>query len=387
MTSVLITGGAGFIGTHLTRALSGKVDKIVLLDNLLPQVHKGRSEFPQALRSQAECIVGDVRDLAVWHRLAAEHPDIDTIVHLAAMTGTGQSMYALSEYDSVNSNGTATLLEALLDRRDPSQCLANVSHVVLASSRAIYGEGAYHRPGTPDDALLYPSPRTRARLERQEWGFYAPDGEELVAVPTPEDAPPQPNSFYGITKLVQEQYINTMLDAAGIGHTVLRFQNVFGDGQSLKNPYTGVIGVFYSNIVSGRSLEIYEDGKVTRDFVYVSDVVEAVVRSLTRRAGGTYNIGTGQFTLLSDVARWLCEALEREAPMEYRGTYRVGDIRNNAADLRRAAVELGYQPHVSVREGLKRYVEWAQHETPMDAAAIAAAAAELRAAGLSKATD
>jgi dTDP-L-rhamnose 4-epimerase len=382
MKSVLITGGAGFIGTHLTRALCGHVGKIVLLDNLLPQVHHGRTSFPA--QDIAECIPGDVRDMAVWRRIATEHPDIDTIIHLAAMTGTGQSMYALREYDSVNCGGTAAMLEALLDRRDPAHGLSRVRHVVLASSRAIYGEGAYHAPGTPATALVYPAPRTRASLERQEWDFRGPDGQTLSPVPTPETAPAQPNSFYGITKLVQEQYLQTMLPGSGISHTILRFQNVFGDGQSLKNPYTGVIGVFYSNIVSGRAVEIYEDGRVTRDFVYVSDVVDAVIKAATGRSEGTYNIGTGEFTLLEDVARWLCEALGREVPIECRGTYRVGDIRNNAADLTRATAELGYRSQFSVKDGLRRYVNWAQHERPLDAATIADAAAELRAAGLSK---
>jgi dTDP-L-rhamnose 4-epimerase len=386
LRSVLITGGAGFIGTYLTRALHTQVDKIVLLDNLLPQVHQGRTEFPTELRACAVCVVGDVRDPAVWSQIAADHPDIDTIVHLAAMTGTGQSMYALAEYDSVNCGGTAAMLAALLDRRDPTKCLTNVSHVLLASSRAIYGEGAYR--ATPDAPLVYPPPRTRAQLERHEWDFVDAEGRKLSPVPTPEDAPPQPNSFYGVTKLVQEQYIRTMLTATGIGHTILRFQNVFGPGQSLKNPYTGVIGVFYSNIVGGRPLEIYEDGRVTRDFVYVTDVVAAVTSAILRRSEGTYNVGSGEFTQLADVARWLCTALDRTVPIECRGTFRVGDIRHNAADLRRARLGLGFQPQVSVEEGLRQYVAWAQHETPLNAETIAAATAELRAAGLSQeATD
>lgn len=380
---VLITGGAGFIGTYLTRALKDRAE-VVLIDNLLPQVHAGRQEFPEELQEMATCITGDVRDREVWNRIALEHPDIDTIVHLAALTGTGQSMYDIREYDSVNCGGTATMLEAILDKREPSKCLSKVRRVILASSRAIYGEGAYRSTKDMDGLLYYPQQRTAEQLAASKWGFPAPDGSgDMEPVQTTEDAPPQPTSFYGVTKLVQEQYVRTMLTAAGIEHTILRFQNVFGAGQSLKNPYTGVIGVFYSNIVGGRPLSIYEDGEITRDFVYVTDVVSAVVKSIFAEKCGTYNIGSGEFSKLTDVAKWLCEALGREVPMNYDGAYRVGDIRHNAADLSRAHAELNYSPEVSVKEGLRRYVEWASQETPMNAETIATAANALKAAGLS----
>lgn len=384
MNTVLITGGAGFIGTHLVDALQGQAVKIVLVDNFLPQVHKGRDTFSKDLQAKAICIVGDIREAAVWKQIAASHPDIDTVVHLAALTGTGQSMYALRDYDAVNCGGTAALLEALLDRREPAHTFANLQNVILASSRAVYGEGAYHDPGNASTGILYPAPRSAEQLARQAWGFHSADGaRELEPTPTPEDAPAQPNSFYGVTKLVQEQYIRTMLAAAGIPHTLLRFQNVFGPGQSLKNPYTGVIGVFYSNIVGGRGLDIYEDGNVTRDFVYVTDVVAAIVAAIQHPVSGTYNIGSGRFTRLREVGQWLCEALGREVPITCKGMYRVGDIRHNAADIRRAQAVLHYAPLVSVQEGLHRYVAWAQTETPMDAATIAAADEELRVARLS----
>lgn len=382
--TILITGGAGFIGTHLTRALQGQAEKIVLLDNLLPQVHTGQA-FPLTSQHLAACITGDVRDLNVWKTLVSHHPDIDTIIHLAALTGTGQSMYALRDYDSVNCGGTATLLEAILDRQN-GNLFPNLKRVVLASSRAIYGEGAYHCPEDALGVLHYPPQRTAEQMARKQWGFLCPThGREMEPVPTPEDAPPQPASFYGINKLVQEQYLRTMLGAAGMEHTILRFQNVFGPGQSLKNPYTGVIGVFYSNIMRGNPLDIYEDGNITRDFVYVTDVVDAVIQSIAEQVSGTFNIGSGEFTQLADVARWLCDALDRQVPLTNKGAYRVGDIRHNAADLSRAQTQLHYQPRVTAREGLRRYVEWAQQETPMDAATIEAAQSALQAAGFSRA--
>ena len=382
--TVLITGGAGFIGTHLTRALQGQARKVVLLDNLLPQVHK-QPTFGTDLQQTAVCVMGDVRDLTVWKTLAQNHPDIDTIIHLAALTGTGQSMYALREYDSVNCGGTATLLEAILDRQN-GNLFPSLKRVVLASSRAIYGEGAYRCPEDVPGALHYPPQRTAEQMAKQQWGFVCPThGREMEPVATSEDAPPQPASFYGINKLVQEQYLRTMLGAAGIENTILRFQNVFGPGQSLKNPYTGVIGVFYSNIMQGNALDIYEDGKITRDFVYVSDVVDAITQSTAQGVSGTFNVGSGEFTQLADVARWLCEALNRQVPLTNKGAYRIGDIRHNAADLSRAKTELRYQPKVSVRDGLRRYVEWAQQETPMDADTIQAAQSALQAAGFSRA--
>ena len=381
--AILITGGAGFIGTHLTRALQGHAAKIVLLDNLLPQVHR-QAAFGTELQQSAVCVTGDARDLNVWQTLAQNHPDIDTIIHLAALTGTGQSMYALREYDSVNCGGTATLLEAVLDRQN-GELFPDLKRVVLASSRAIYGEGAYRCPEDAPGILYYPPQRAAEQMARQQWGFLCPThGREMEPVPTPEDAPPQPASFYGINKLVQEQYVRVMLDAAGIEHTILRFQNVFGPGQSLKNPYTGVIGVFYSNIMRGNPLDIYEDGNITRDFVYVTDVADAVIQSIAGQVSGTFNIGSGEFTQLADVARWLCDALERQVPLTNKGAYRVGDIRHNAADLSRARTELHYAPKISVREGLRRYVEWARQETPMDAATIEAAQSALQAAGFSR---
>lgn len=380
--TVLITGGAGFIGTHLVQALHGSVEQIVVLDNLLPQIHLGRETFSQELQSKAICIQGDVRDIETLKRIVTDYPEIEVVVHLAAMTGTGQSMYAVREYDSVNSGGTATLLEAVLDKRDPKTSFAALKKVVLSSSRAIYGEGAYQCTNCKS-GIEYPPLRSAERLRQELWGFPCPQcGMDMEPILTPEEAPAQPTSFYGVTKLVQEQYLQTMLCAAGIKQTTLRFQNVFGPGQSLKNPYTGVIGVFYSNIVGGRTLNIFEDGQITRDFVYVTDVVASLVSAITTEAEGTFNIGTGLFTPLMDVARWLCEALETQVPIQVTGAYRVGDIRHNAADLRRATEALGYSPQVTVQEGLHRYVAWAKQEQPMDAETIARAAAELKAAGL-----
>lgn len=383
--TVLITGGAGFIATHLTRALHGRVEKIVLLDNLLPQIHQGSDAFTAELRSLAECVVGDVRDPAAWKGLAADHPDIEVVIHLAALTGTGQSMYAIREYDSVNCGGTATMLECLLDRRDNGPGFPRLRHVVLASSRAVYGEGAYRCPADPPGIFRYPPQRTADQLARKMWNPACPAcGEAMLAVPTSEDAPQQPTSFYGVTKLVQEQYVKTMMSAAQLTATTLRFQNVFGPGQSLKNPYTGVIGVFYSNIVGGRPIDIYEDGEISRDFIYISDVVEAIVRAAVDSVPGTFNVGTGQFTRLASIANWLCDALGKTVPIGCKGAFRVGDIRQNAADTTLARSVLRFEAAVSVQQGLHRYVDWARTETPLDEAAITNAAMALQAAGLAQ---
>ncbi len=383
LKTVLITGGAGFIGTHLVNSIKSQAERIVLVDNLLPQIHQGSVGFSSELKSKATCIQGDIRDIAVLKLIAKEYKDIEAVIHLAAMTGTGQSMYAIQEYDSVNCGGTATLLEAILDRRDPHSSFAALKKVILASSRAIYGEGAYRCECSPQN-IQYPAQRTADKMSRGEFGFSCPlCSQDMSPVHTPEDAPPQPTSFYGVTKLVQEQYLRTMLGAVGIESAILRFQNVFGPGQSLKNPYTGVIGVFYSNIAGLRPINIYEDGEISRDFVYVSDVADALVAVTTRNVTGTYNIGSGEFTLMTDVAKRLCELLGNEVPMSCSGTFRVGDIRQNAADITRAKKAFGYAPKVTVQEGLRRYVEWAKNEEPMDASVISEASDALKAAGLS----
>ena len=380
--TVLITGGAGFIGNYLLEALRGKAERVVIIDNLLPQVHSGSEGFSKTLEAEATCIRGDIRDIELWKRVGSEFPDIETVVHLAAMTGTGQSMYALQEYDSVNCGGTATMIEALLDKGQDA-AFKQLKSVVLASSRAVYGEGAYRCDKHPE-RLQYPEQRPTERLQQGEFGFQCEHcGEAMSPVPTPEEAPVQPGSFYGVTKLVQEQYLRTMLKAADINFTALRFQNVFGPGQSLKNPYTGVIGVFFSNLVGGRPISIYEDGNITRDFVYVSDVADALAAAVGSEATGVFNIGSGEFSRLWDVAKWLSEALEVEAPMTCTGAFRVGDIWQNAADIRKAHAAFGYVPKVSVREGLRRYVEWAKSEEPLDSKAISEAAQKLAAAGLS----
>jgi dTDP-L-rhamnose 4-epimerase len=382
--TVLISGGAGFIGTHLARALQGRVNRIVILDSLLPQIHGQHDEFPEDLQSMADCHLGDVRDLKTWYQLGERYPDISTVVHLAALTGTGQSMYAVKEYDSVNCGGTATMLEALLGRQNGRSAFPRLNRVVLASSRAIYGEGAYSCRCSPA-TLRYPVQRSADQLARGEWNFHCPDCEQCLSpVRTTEAAPAQPTSFYGVTKLVQEQYTRTMLTSAGVGYTILRFQNVFGPGQSLKNPYTGVIGVFYSNIVRGLPIDVYEDGEVTRDFVYVSDVASSIQKAILSDVSGTFNIGTGEFTRLKDIALWLCEALGREVPIGCKGAFRVGDIRHNAAELRHAMEGLAYSPAVSVRDGLRHYAEWASMQTPLEETAIVAAAEEIQAAGLAR---
>jgi dTDP-L-rhamnose 4-epimerase len=387
MSSIIITGGAGFIGSWLVEALGDRFSRIVVLDNLLPQVHSDANDFPSRVKDRAICIRGDVRNLSTWTSIATDYPDTEAVVHLAALTGTGQSMYDLHGYDSVNSGGTAVTLEALLDRRSGSVAFPNLKRVVLASSRAIYGEGAY-RCSSHSDRLQYPSPRSLAQLSRAEWGLRCDEcGAELTPAETPEDAQVAPNSFYGATKFAQELYMRTMLAAAGIDFTILRFQNVFGPGQSLKNPYTGVIGVFYSNIVSNIGLELYEDGQITRDFVFITDVVASIVGALCSTACGTYNVGTGQFTRLADVAAWLCESLDKKVDIRVSGRFRVGDIRHNAGDIRAARDGLGYVPRVSVRDGLRQYVEWAQAQTPLSSATILNAQRELEAAGLSQVTS
>jgi dTDP-L-rhamnose 4-epimerase len=374
---ILITGGAGFIGSYLAPELVSRGHRVIIVDNLLAQVHGEQAQFTDSLKNLAVCAHGDVRDPMIWSRLASTFPDVEIIIHLAAMTGTGQSMYEIREYEDVNSGGAAALLQSALDRIHPEQTFGSLRHVILASSRAVYGEGAYRCDCSGN--LQFPAARTAAQLADQKWGFGCRHcGKELSPAPTPEAAAPSPASFYGATKLAQEYYFRSLLRPAGLGLSIFRLQNVFGPGQSLSNPYTGVLGVFCSNILTGSQIEIFEDGEISRDFVYVSDVVDAIAGAVDTEPNGLFNIGSGEFTRLADVARWLCGMLDQDVPIVARGTYRVGDVRHQAADIRAAHAKLGFQPRVSVTQGLQRYAEWVRYESPMDAAKLSESFRDLR---------
>lgn len=342
--TVLVTGGAGFIGTAVSPALADAFDRVVVLDNLHPQIHPA-SERPEELDPRAELVVGDVTDESAWDRLLADvAPDV--VVHLAAETGTGQSLAEASRHAMVNVVGTTRMLDALLrSGRLPRR-------VVLTSSRAVYGEGAWQRPS---GELVYPGQRTSAMLERQEWDF---PGAEPVAMEA-ATVNPAPVSVYGATKLAQEHLLSSWALAVGVEPVVLRLQNVYGPGQSLINPYTGIMSLFCRLAKSGASIPLYEDGEVRRDFVIIDDVARAVVAAtLAAEPGRTpVDIGSGEHQTIARAAELIAAHYGAPAP-HVTGQFRQGDVRHAWADVSRAESVLGWTPAVTLDEGIERLATW-----------------------------
>lgn len=346
---ILITGGAGFIGSRLTRALTAHGAEITLFDSLLEQVH---GPDPQ-IDLPARLIVGDVRDHAALEAaVAAARPEI--VVHLAAETGTGQSADLPTRYTEVNVVGTAALIEILKAQPAPP------GRVVLAATRAVYGEGAYRDTA---GRVFVPQPRDAVAMHAGRFAVYDTDGKELEPIPTDVTVPPAPGSVYGSSKLMQE-YLLAQTPAPW-QNVMLRLQNVYGPGQSLRNPYTGVLSIFSSQVMNGQTLNIYEDGEIYRDFVFIDDVVAAFVAAChgTALLGGTFNIGTGVPTSILDAAKLILIELGR-SPEDVRisGRFRAGDIRYAVADISRTLATGAWAPEVGHKEGIARLVEWAKAE-------------------------
>jgi dTDP-L-rhamnose 4-epimerase len=362
--SVLITGGAGFIGSHLADELLAAGYSVRALDSLVEQVHDD-SNRPEYLSDEVELIVGDVRDASAV-RGALE--GVDAVFHFAARVGVGQSMYAPADYTGVNSLGTGVLLDALLERP--------VRKLVVASSMSIYGEGAY----APAEA----SERTRAQLERGEWDPRGPNGEELEPVPTPEEKQPALASIYALTKYDQERLCLLYGAAYGSPVVALRFFNVYGPRQALSNPYTGALAIFASRLLNDRRPIVYEDGAQRRDFINVADVARACRLALERGEadGRPVNIGSGRSATILEVAQELGRILGKEIEPELPGTFRAGDIRHCFADVTLAREALGFEADVPLDEGMSSLAEWLVGQAATDR--FDAAAAELAERGLTR---
>jgi dTDP-L-rhamnose 4-epimerase len=365
---ILITGGAGFIGSHLARELLTNGDHVRVLDNLIAQVH-GDDERPAQLDPDVELIRGDVRDPAAVERALV---GTDRVVHLAARVGVGQSMYEIAEYTSVNAVGTGVLLEALLD--------SPVERLVVASSMSIYGEGLYR---TPDGAPVHDAERSMDRLTSGRWELDTTDGVPLTPVPTPESKTPSLKSVYALTKFDQERLCLMIGEAYRVPTVAARFFNVYGPRQALSNPYTGVLAIFASRLLNGRAPVIYEDGEQRRDFVSVYDVARALRLALEvpAAAGQAFNIGSGQSASVREIAGRLAAMLDAEdIEPEITGTHRVGDIRHCFADITRARRVLGYEPQIALEAGLMELAGWLSGQRASDR--VAEAHAELAARGL-----
>jgi dTDP-L-rhamnose 4-epimerase len=351
---ILITGGAGFIGSHLADDLLHRGHRVRAYDNLSPHVHGGEPQRPAYLHKDIELIKGDVRDAAGIRRALA---GVDAVYHLAAAVGAGQSMYEIEHYTSTNSLGTAVLLQALSARP--------VERLIVASSMSIYGEGLYR---TSDGSPVVNAERSLDQLRRGEWEPKGPGGDWLEPVPTPETKLPSLSSVYALSKFNQERLCLTVGRAYGIPTVALRFFNVFGTRQGLSNPYTGVLAIFASRLMNGSAPLVFEDGLQQRDFVSVYDVVQACRLALEapEAPGHAVNVGSGTACTIRDVAALVSRVLGKTIEPSITGQYLAGDVRHCVADMTLADAVLGYRPAVTLEDGLIELAEWLREQAVHD---------------------
>jgi dTDP-L-rhamnose 4-epimerase len=346
MPRVLITGGAGFIGSHTSDVLLEAGYQVRLLDNLTPQVHGSSRQVPLYLSPEAELIVGDVTDQVALDRALR---GVDLVLHLASTVGVGQSMYDMVSYVRNNEVGTATLLEALSKRP--------VARLVVASSMSIYGEGLCR-----DDSkrLVYPAERSTQQLRSARWELEDANGQSLTPVPTPESKPPSLSSVYALNKYAQERLCLMVGKSYGIPAAALRFFNVYGPRQALSNPYTGVLAIFAARLLNGRSPMVFEDGQQRRDFVHVLDVASACRLALESKFDGeVFNVGSGQSRSILSIANDLAEVMGRpDLKPHITGKYRAGDIRHCFADIEKSRSLLNFAPRVEFTRGLEELAEY-----------------------------
>ena len=363
MALILITGGAGFIGSHVTRSLLEAGHTVRILDCLAPQIH---GQVPIGLDwlsgPRVDFIRGSVTDELVVRKALQ---GVATVVHLAAETGTGQSMYEIARYNTVNVGGTALLLDVLAN--DPHR---SVNRIVLASSRSIYGEGAYTCPSCNGQKRHYPDGRKMAQLAEHRWEHSCPTcGGDLEPVATHEDDPAKPASIYAATKYAQEDLVRVACSALGMDYAILRLQNVYGEGQSLNNPYTGILSIFSTRVRRGQHLPIFEDGQETRDFVHVQDVANSFLAAIQSPGAlsAVINVGVGTKTSVAEIAVHLSVGFGISPNLLTTEEYRLGDIRHNFADITRLQEELGYQPEINLETGMQRFARWVvQQSLPED---------------------
>lgn len=350
--NVLITGGAGFIGSNLALKLIEKGYIVTVLDNLSPQIHgenpEETSSLYKSIKDKVKFILGSVTSQDDWKKALELQ---DAIIHFAAETGTGQSMYEVQKYVDVNINGTALMLDLLVNGSYP------VKKVIVASSRSIYGEGKYI---SPELGVVYPNHRTEEYMDKGDFEVKYSQSSALKLVATDEDSKIHPSSVYGITKQNQEQMVMTVCPTIGIAGVAFRYQNVYGPGQSLKNPYTGILSIFSTQIKNGNGINIFEDGKESRDFVYINDVVDATILGLESDNANNqvFNVGTGVATDVITVANSLIENYGIDVPVTISGNYRLGDIRHNYADLTKISTLLNFEPKIDFQQGLKNFCDW-----------------------------
>lgn len=354
---VLITGGAGFIGSNIALKLLKNGYCVTVLDTLSEQIHganpESTSPLYQKIKDKVDFIKGDVNNREDLKKALV---DVDYVIHLAAETGTGQSMYEIKKYVDTNIGGTALLLDILTNTEH------HVKRVVVAESRAVYGEGKYHCPICGD---VYPYERTDENLAKGDFECKCPKcGGEVDLIATTEDSAIHPSSVYGISKQVQGQLVHLVCKSIGVESVSFRYQNVYGPGQSLTNPYTGILSIFSTRIKNGNGINIFEDGKETRDFVYIEDVVDATILGMEvpEANGHVFNVGTGIATDVLTVAKTLCDKYGINVPITVSGNYRLGDIRHNFADITAARQILGFEPKWSFSDGIEQFANWVNQQ-------------------------
>ena len=347
---ILVTGGAGYIGSYLVDALVARDYRVTVLDNLEPQVHRSGT-WPSYANPRATYIQGDVRDRARLEPLVLA---ADAVVHFAAAVSVGQSMYQVDRYVDVNTRGTALLLDILVNAKH------HVQKVVVASSIGVYGEGAYH---CATHGVVAPGIRAEARLAARDWEQRCPScGEHVASIPTPEDKPLYRDNIYSMTKYHQEEMVLLIGKTYGIPAVAPRFFNVYGPRQSLSNPYAGVAAIWLSRLLNGRQPVVFEDGGQLRDFVSIHDVVRCLVLMIETNGADflPVNVGSGETVTILDIARLLKQLLGSDIDPQITETGRRFDIRHNTADISRARTTLGYAPSVSLEQGFTELIEWAK---------------------------
>lgn len=357
MKNILITGGAGFIGSNLALKMLAKGYNVTVLDTLSKQIHgenpEETSPLYNSIKDKVNFILGSVTSRDDWMKALEGQ---EAVIHLAAETGTGQSMYEIEKYVDTNIGGTALMLDILTNTKH------DVKRVLVAESRAIYGEGKYHCEKCGD---VYPTDRKDEDMAKGGFECHCPKcGAQVTLVATTEDSAIHPSSVYGISKQVQGQLVHLVCQTIGVESVSFRYQNVYGPGQSLTNPYTGILSIFSTRIKNHNGINIFEDGHESRDFVYIDDVVDATILGLEvpEANGHVFNVGTGVATDVLTVANTLCEKYGIEVPITVSGNYRLGDIRHNYADITFARTILGFEPKWSFSQGIEQFTKWVNQQ-------------------------